>query len=252
MLVLPFFISLIGQKGIRKMNSKTKQFFQFVFSRGFLKQIGLMLVVLFILIFLTFMFIRFYTNHGEAVEVPALKGLTMEEAGLLLSHHNLQYVIIDSVYDAKAVRGSIIEQVPAAGEFVKSGRSIYITINTVNKPLIVLPDVKDLSLRNARALLESQGLKVIGIEQQPGEQNDLALYAKTVSGHQLVAGERIAIESSVILVVSHNSDLSLVPDTFSNTSANDIISEGLQEENGEIPSSSSKRTRKSGDIEDFF
>lgn len=84
MLVLPFFISLVGQKGIRKMNSKTKQFFQFVFSRGFLKQIGLMLVVLFILIFLTFMFIRFYTNHGEAVEVPALKGLTMEEAGLLL------------------------------------------------------------------------------------------------------------------------------------------------------------------------
>lgn len=234
------------------MRTKIPQAARYFFSKAFLKLIGAILAVLTVLVFLTFMFLRFYTNHGESVEVPALKGLTTEEASRVLSESNLQMEVIDSVYDAKAVRGSIIEQTPVAGEFVKPGRAIYITINTVNKPLVAIPDVKDLSLRNARAMLESQGFKVVGMEQQPGEQNDLALYVKLPTGRQLAAGERIVIESPVILVVSRNDEFAVMPDTFSNISANDIISEGLQEEAGNTSPAPTKKSRNSGDIEDFF
>lgn len=46
----------------------------------------------------TLIVIDFYTNHGETHKVPGVKGVSVEQAVIMLSRLDLKAVVIDSVY----------------------------------------------------------------------------------------------------------------------------------------------------------
>jgi beta-lactam-binding protein with PASTA domain len=184
-----------------------KHFSQFLgFIRGslILKNVFYAATILVALLLFVLFMLQFYTHHGEAETVPNLCGLKLEDAAKLLDNRGMQYQVIDSVYKPDKAPGMVMEQSPIGGSKIKSYRSIYITINAKMPPGVALPDVRDLSLRHAQSLLESMGIKVMGVEYVPSEYSDLVRDIK-YNGQTLTPGQKIPAGSGVILVVGRTS-----------------------------------------------
>jgi len=87
------------------------------------------------LIAISWFYLRWYTDHGEFVSVPDMKGMPLDEAIAALEDRELQYLVIDSVYDRKAKPGSIVDQSPIAESQVKEGRQVFLTIYRLSPPM---------------------------------------------------------------------------------------------------------------------
>jgi beta-lactam-binding protein with PASTA domain len=198
-----------------------KQFSQFLkfFKTSLILKNLLLAIAMIIGLFMLVMFmLKFYTHHGEAETVPDLRGIRLEEVATMLEKQNLHYQIVDSVFKPDQKPGIVIEQVPIPGSKIKKYRDIYLTINAKLPPGIALPDVRDLSLRHAQSLLESMGLKVVGIEYVPSEYTDLVRDIKFL-GRVLAPGQTVPAGSRITLVVGRPSTSEdgnqLMPDLMS-------------------------------------
>ena len=100
--------------------------------------VGVLLVVS------TLYFLNIYTRHGQNIIVPDLNGLQADEAEQMLRSKGLSALVIDSIFKLDAVPGAVIDQTPRAGNKVKEGRSIYITIYSYNPQQISIPDFSSL------------------------------------------------------------------------------------------------------------
>lgn len=149
--------------------------------------------------------LRAYTHHGEEVVVPNITGLYIEEARMLLENNGLELEIIDSTYIPNAALGTVIEQNPEANLHTKSGRSVYVVANARITPQIVVPDLHDLSMRQAEATLHSLGLDVDSIEFQPSEFGGLVLDVM-YEGESVEAAMRLPLGAKLTLVVGQNAD----------------------------------------------
>lgn len=141
-----------------------------------------------------------YTKHGEKILVPDLYGLDESAAKQLLTEKKLRYEIIDSVFVKRKKPGSVKEQNPEAGFFVKEGRTIYLTVYAGNPRKVVLPDLRDMSLRQAEAIIISVGLKIGGHELVPSEYKDLVKNIK-YENKFISPGMRIPEGASVTICV---------------------------------------------------
>ena len=138
-----------------------KEFFSFRQNKYFWINILAMIAVVVLLMFGTLKGIDIYTHHGEAVVVPDVKGMTVAEAGAVFDSRGLACIVSDSTYVKDKTAGCILDYNPAAGQKVKEGRIIYLTINAINIPLQVVPDVADnSSLRQAEARILASGFKL--------------------------------------------------------------------------------------------
>ncbi len=142
-----------------------------------------------------------YTRHGEAVEVPDVKGLKMDEATGVLEQSGLQYNVIDSVFSKDVEPGAIVELVPSAGQKVKKGRIVFITVNALTSQMATIPEVEDLSLRQAYALLKARGFERIDVEYVAGDYKDLAV-AVELRGRVLKKDEHVPLTAPLVLKVS--------------------------------------------------
>ena len=136
------------------MRMTIKEFFSFKTNKYFWVNIIAMIVVMVVMIFGVLKWLDIHTHHGESVVVPDVKGMTVEEATKMFRNHGLVYVISDTKYVKDKAAGIILELKPGAGEKVKEGRTVYLTVNTLDVPLRAIPDVADnSSLRQAQAKL---------------------------------------------------------------------------------------------------
>jgi beta-lactam-binding protein with PASTA domain len=181
-------------------SGKIRSFLSFVFSKLFLKNVFLAIGIFILISILFFFSLRFYTNHGESVEVPNLKEKKLEDAVKILNDLDLEYEVVDSTYLPGKPAGVVLEQIPAPTEKIKRYRKVFLTINSYSKPLITLPDVRDLSYRNAKATLESVGLQVVKVEYVPSEYKDLVKDVKK-GRFVLAPGARVQEGSQLTLVV---------------------------------------------------
>lgn len=109
-----------------------------------------------------------YTNYNEGVTVPDLTKLSLDEAQSLLEQYGLRHEILDRRAHSAYPAGYIIDQAPSPRQIVKPNRKVYLTVNTDARPTVVVPDVVDMSLRNARIQLENSGLEVGVISMESG------------------------------------------------------------------------------------
>lgn len=180
-----------------------KEFSRFVhfFSRSLLLKNLVLACVIIVLLFVgVLLWLNIYTHHGEALQVPNLVGLRLDDASNLLANDELHYQIVDSVFQPNKQPGVVVEQQPTPGSFVKSYRDVYLTINARRPPGTPIPDVRDLSLRPAQALLENMGLHVGNVEYVPSDFNNLVMDIK-YQGRILAPGQQIPAGSTVTLVV---------------------------------------------------
>lgn len=177
------------------------------------KNIILALAVFIVLVNIVLFAIDGYTRHGEAEIVPDLRNMYVEEAEVLLAAQGLNLQIIDSMYDRQKSLGTIVEQTPPAASTIKKGRSVYAIINSTTIRKVPVPDVRDVSLRQAEAVLGTFELKVAQIVYEPSEYKDLVLDI-LLDGKSVPPGQRVPEGTAITLVVGQGSgtDAVFVPD----------------------------------------
>lgn len=165
--------------------------------------ISLILAILIIwgLIYGTLVWLDVYTRHNVAVVVPDVKGLTIEKAAPFFSEKRIRYNIIDSVFSKEVPPGAIVELVPAPGSKVKEGRVVFVTINAKTSQMGVIPEVEDLSYRQANALLQSIGFVSVEVKYVAGDYKDLAV-AVEWNGRVLEKGQHVPLNAHLALVVT--------------------------------------------------
>jgi beta-lactam-binding protein with PASTA domain len=162
----------------------------FILSKLFLKQLGIAFIILAGAVMILLIGLNLYTRHGQAVPVPDFVGLNMEATKTLAKKSRMRYHVVDSVYTTYVMRGCVAEQSPKPGFKVKKWRNIALTINAYRPEMVVVPDLIDLSLRQAIALIESSGLVMGSLRYKP----DLSI---NVVLNQLYNGKEIAGKDSI-------------------------------------------------------
>jgi len=140
---------------------------EFIFSKLFLKHLGLAVIIAIGFIMIMLLWLNIYTHHGQVRTVPDFFGLTIEETASLAKKSKMRYQIIDSVYTTLVPRGCIAEQNPKAGFKVKKWRNISLTINAFRPEMVAMPNLINLPLRQAIALIESSGLEMGTLSYKP-------------------------------------------------------------------------------------
>ncbi len=140
---------------------------EFIKSKYFFIQLFLAVILAIIILWLSLRLLDVYTLHGRTITVPDLEGLYEEDVKTLLGSLNLDYALQDSIYDDSRKRGTVAAQEPIPGNEVKRGRTIYLTMIAKLPEMVTVPDLTDLTLRQAIALLNNHGLKVGKLEYTP-------------------------------------------------------------------------------------
>lgn len=165
-----------------------------------LKQMKNALIFFLTLYLLVTLFLRIYTHHGQAFSVPDVGGMSVEEATGALKALSLKPLVIDSVFVAGAEKGSIVEQNPSPNFKVKAERTIFLIINARNPEIVSLPGLNGITMRQARAILETRGLRIGRISYLPDIAQNSVLSA-SIKGKKLQPGDKITKGSAVDLVL---------------------------------------------------
>ena len=179
-----------------------KEFFK---TRTFIVNVLAALGITILLILFIIVFLKIYTDHGESVEIPDLKGKTTYEVADLLDRKDLRFEIRDSVYSLETSPGTVLDQFPKPGMKVKEKRIIYLTLCAGSQKLIPMPQLTDISYRQALNLIETSGLIAGNVEYKPSEFPNLVLEQK-VNGRTISQGKMIPIGSTVDLVLGSDSE----------------------------------------------
>lgn len=183
---------------------------RFLLSRKFLIHLILAAVLIFALLLLTMQGLKMYTRHGESFPVPDFSGLNLEDARLTARQNNLRIQITDSLYVNNAPPGVIVDQLPKASHKVKKNRTVLLTVNSTQPEQVTLPQLTDISFRQARALIENSGLSIGQILYRPSEYNDLVLGVQKNS-EDLNAGQKLPKGSRIDLLVGRKQDNQVTP-----------------------------------------
>ena len=183
-----------------------REFFSFRKNRFFWGNILAMMIVMVGLVFGVLKALDIYTLHGEAVEVPDVKGMDMREAQKAFASRKLKAVVTDSNYVKTLPAGCVLDYNPSAGQRVKEGRTIYLTINTLSVPLQEVPDVADnSSVRQAEARLLAAGFRLTENDSIPGEKD--WVYAVKYRGDSLAIGAKVPMGAILTLVIGNGEEL---------------------------------------------
>lgn len=177
-----------------------QNFFKFLISRTFLIQLGLALFALFIFVLLLLTWLKSTTNHGELVEVPDFSKMSVMDMREAIDEADLRFEVLDSAnYNPDYPRFSIIDQNPEAGSSVKEGRKIYLTVNPSGYKKVTVPNVIQVTQRNAQSMLRAVGLDVQRVTYIDEIGKNMVYYLK-YKGKRITEGEKLPKTSKVELV----------------------------------------------------
>ena len=162
--------------------------------------IGIMIIVAVAIGWLAMLWLDVWTRHDDTITVPPVKTLSYGEAAARLDQHGLVAVLSDSVYDKSTRPGTVIDQNPKVGTIVKEGREIYLTINAFSPKMVSLPTLTDISLRQAKSILEGLEIKKVVEIRVPSDFKDLVL-AVRYKGTRLSPGARVPVNATIELEV---------------------------------------------------
>lgn len=137
-----------------------------------------------------------YTNHNTGVTVPDVTKLNVEQATLSLNERGLRVEIIDERMNEAFPPNFVLDQNPPGNSMVKPNRKIYLTVNASEVPTVTVPNVVNLSLRNAEIQLQNFGLQIGNISYASSR------FKNSVLSQSVPAGTQARRGTNVNLVVS--------------------------------------------------
>ena len=139
-------------------------FFYFLKKKNFYKHLLIAVVLTIVLLWLSLKMLDVYTRHGDVFIVPDFTGKTLPEIDKEGFGEYFDFQVIDSVYDDTKVKGAVFMQNPVPGSKVKQGRHLYLTVVASMPEKVAMPNLKNLSLRQALVTLDLNGLKAGKLE----------------------------------------------------------------------------------------
>lgn len=178
----------------------------FIWSKHFLKHLGLVALAYLVIVSITVFYLDSYTNHGQQIIVPNMIGRNVNSVKAELEGLGLQYEVLDSIYDPSKAEGTILDQDPDATSLslvpVKEGRIIRFRVSKKSR-LVEMPSLIDKSQRFAESILENRGLK-FRIQYKPTNEANGAVLEQLYKGRTVKEGSRIPIGSTIVLIVGQN------------------------------------------------
>ena len=147
--------------------------------------------------------LKAYTYHNRTLIVPDLTGLNINQAIDTLIAKELRFEVIDSSqYFDNIPAHSIIEQIPSPLSQVKRNRRIFLTLNRANQPYVSVPDLIQVTKRNAQTILKATGLELGNITYVDDIGRDMVLQI-IHKGKPIEVGSRIQKTSRIDLVLGN-------------------------------------------------
>ncbi|MCB0375360.1 MAG: PASTA domain-containing protein [Sinomicrobium sp.] len=134
---------------------------RFILSKTFLKHLVLAFLVVVVIVIIALQWLKITTHHGDYIVVPDLAKKTLEEVEAIVEDHGLRYEVLDSAdYSPDYPKFSVMAQNPGAGDKVKENRKIYLTLNPSGYRKVTVPNVIQVTRRNAETIIKAVGLRV--------------------------------------------------------------------------------------------
>lgn len=143
------------------------------------------------------------TKHGQEYELQDFTGMNARQLHDIEQDSNIidfEFVIIDSVFVPNKKGGTVLTQDPVAGSKVKKGRKVYLSIVAMSMPKIEMPNLIDLSLRQAENMLKTNDLKLGQIIYKASKYPN-AVLEQRYKGRIIEQGKQIPYQSEITLIV---------------------------------------------------
>lgn len=176
-----------------------------IFLNKYIKCIIVLISLFFIFIVFFIKWLNVYTNHGQQVRVPNIKGFQVKEIVDIFKQKHLHYVVIDSIFIPENKPGSVLKTVPTIGTNVKPNRTIYLTISCHNPLLLTIPAIKNKHPKEVQSLLQSIGFKNIQTKTVCAPYKNLIIGLENDRGNQLHTGDRIIYNAPIFILISSGS-----------------------------------------------
>ena len=182
-----------------------KEFYQRITGRYLWGNLLAMLLTLVVVIVGVFVFLNFYTHHGETIAVPDLRGQRTEVAMRKLEALGMRGEVVDTGYNPRELADVIVDQDLEPGYQVKVNRLIRLTVNAASPRPVTLPDIADnCSLREAKMRLEILGFRLTPIRRIRGDLD--WVYAVEARGKEVRKGDKLNVNIPLTLVVGDGAE----------------------------------------------
>ena len=174
--------------------------FQFLTKRSFFLNLVIAILLALAVFIIFFQLLDMITKHGEYIKVPEVKGQKIEDAKKILLAQGFQVEVQDSVYYDSLPKLSVVKQSPDPNEMVKVNRTVYLTVNRAEAPLVVIPNFVGQTYRSVQLQLNTLGLKVGDTSSRP----DFAVGSvleQLYNGRVITAGTKIPMGSRISFVL---------------------------------------------------
>jgi beta-lactam-binding protein with PASTA domain len=125
-------------------SSDKVSFWRYLISKDFFKQLLFLAAVFLGIVLLANLFLRFYTHHGQKLEMPNIIGKSLTDAREAADDNSFEIVVVDSIFIVGKPGGIIRDQNPKGGAKVKQGRKIYVTVTKYGVESISVADLPTL------------------------------------------------------------------------------------------------------------
>ncbi len=143
-------------------------FKRYLISRYFWLNLFVSTIVLAALFLLLYFLVAGFTRHSAKATVPNFIGLKITSLDKFVDDTEVDYRIVDSVYNVDFPRGVVLEQSPAPAAITKPGRIVYLIVNAISPKKVNVPNLMSLSHMEAKIRLEAYGLKLGAIRYEVG------------------------------------------------------------------------------------
>lgn len=175
--------------------------FQFLKSRAFLISLIIAAVLVVVVAFGALKWLKVTTKHGQEIDVPDLRKLDTDQAIQALEKSALRMVVLDTLdYNKDIPPLTVIEQDPDPGKKVKENRKIYVKINAAGYGKVIVPDMEQLTFRQALATLKALDLKEGTKSYRTFIGKDVVLEISQ-DGKKLKAGDKVTKASRIDFVL---------------------------------------------------
>ena len=178
--------------------------FNFLTKKAFYINLLIIIALVVIIIEVAFFSLKGYTRHGDEIVVPDFVGLNCDS---VLEQYSdvFHFVMLDSVYSKSYPEGSFYQQDPLPNSNVKKGRNLYYVKVSEAPEKVVMPNLRNLSLRQALVSLKANGLKVSELEYVEHFAKN-AIVNQYFNGNVIEPGTEIIKGSAVKLHVGYGRD----------------------------------------------
>lgn len=187
-------------------------FGRYLLSKKFWINFAIVVALTFVIIIVILKSLDKSTRHGQAYIVPDYRGILYDSINSYDPGHEFHYIVFDSIHQSNMPGGTILIQNPAPNELVKKGRKIYFTIVSKTEEKIKMPNLLDLSLRQAMTKLRTNGLKTGTLSYVPSFDKN-AILAQLFMG-DTIQSDSLVLKGSVIDLVigsGYGSNENLIP-----------------------------------------